>query len=120
MKKMVSVFAALLLALSLCLSATAEPLMGGWSACESTEITPEAQTALDKALEGFVGSKVEGVALLATQVVAGTNYCFLCRVTPVVLNPVASWALVYVYSALDGTASILQITHLEIGLDAAE
>ena len=49
MKKIISVFTALLLALSLCLAAaSAEPLMGGWSVCESTDITPEARAALEE------------------------------------------------------------------------
>ena len=120
MKKTVFVFAAVLLALALCFSASAEPLMGGWNVCEDTAVTEEAHAVLDKALEGFVGSRVESVALLATQVVAGTNYCFLCKVTPVVPNPEAHYALVYVYAALDGTASILAFTDLAIGVPAAE
>ncbi len=120
MKKMICVFAALIMALALCCSASAEHMMGGWNVCEDTAVTPEAQAALDKALEGFVGSKVEAVALLATQVVAGTNYCFLCRVSPVVPDPVPSYALVYVYAALDGSASILEFQNITLGLSAAE
>ena len=78
------------------------------------------QAVLDKALEGFVGSKVEPAALLATQVVAGTNYCFLCRVTPVVPNAQSAWCLVYVYHALDGSARILEFQDVTLGLSAAE
>ncbi len=120
MKKMLSVFAALILALALCVSATAEPLMGGWEVCGDPAVTEEARDALDKALEGFVGSNVEAAALLATQVVAGTNYCFLCRVTPVVPDAVSHWALVYVYRALDGSAQILEFQDVVIGVSPAE
>ncbi len=120
MKKMICVLAVMILAATVCFSAVAEPVMGGWSVSSDTAVTPESQSALDKALEGFVGSKVEAVALLATQVVAGTNYCFLCRVTPVTPDPVPHYSLVYVYQALDGTASILEFQDLAIGVSAAE
>ena len=120
MKKMICVFAALALALSLCIGASADGMLGAWQVCEDPTVTEEAQAVLDKALEGFVGSKVEPAALLATQVVAGTNYCFLCRVTPVVPNAQSAWCLVYVYRALDGSARILEFQDVTFGLSAAE
>ena len=120
MKKMICVFAALALSLALCVGASADGLLGGWQVCENPTVTEEAQAVLDKALEGFVGSKVEPVALLATQVVAGTNYCFLCKVTPVVPNAQSAWSLVYVYRAPDGSARILEFQDVTFGLSAAE
>lgn len=113
---------ALLLALTLCamalLPALAEGgmLTGGWTATEDAAVTEDALSAFTKAMDGFVGSTVEPVALLGTQVVAGLNYCFLCRVTPVVPNAVSHYALVYVYAALDGSAQLLQIDDLVMGL----
>lgn len=95
-------------------------LTGGWTATEDAAVTEEARTALDKALEGFVGSNIEPVALLGTQLVAGMNYAILCRVTPVVPNAVPHYAVVYVYSAPDGSASILEIADMELGLSPAE
>ena len=120
MKKMICVFAALALAVTLCVGASADGLLGGWQVCEDPTVTKKAQAVLDKALEGFVGSHVEPAALLATQVVAGTNYCFLCRVTPVVPNAQSAWCLVYVYHALDGSARILEFQDVTLGLSAAE
>ena len=78
-----------------------------------------AQAALEKALEGMVGASYEPVACLGTQVVAGTNYCILCRITPVVPKPTSHFALVYVYRALDGTAKILDVQDLALGVQAA-
>ncbi len=120
MKKMIYGIAAMALVLALCFTASAETLMGGWKACEDPTVTEESRAVLDKALEGFVGSKVEPVALLATQVVAGTNYCFLCRVTPVAPNAQSVYRLVYVYHALDGSARILEFQDVNVGLNAAE
>ena len=90
-------------------------LAGGWAATEDTALTEEAQAAFDKALEGLVGVDYEPAGLLATQVVAGTNYCFLCRTTQVVPDAVSSYALVYVYEDLEGNAEILGIRDIVFG-----
>ena len=92
------------------------PLMGGWQVSEDPAITEEAQDAFNKALDGLVGAEYEPIALLATQVVAGTNYCFLCRITPVVPNPVPGYAFVYIYEDLQGNAKILDVQEIEFGL----
>ncbi|MBO4297885.1 MAG: hypothetical protein J5998_03725, partial [Clostridia bacterium] len=116
MKKLFAVLLALVMLMSG--AAMAEGmLVGGWSACESEALPlPEdAAAAFDKALEGFVGSNVTPVALLASQVVAGTNYCFLCSVTPVVPDAESHWALVYVYADLNGGAELMGFVDLEYG-----
>ena len=92
------------------------PLAGGWTPAEDSAVPQEAADALQKAMEHMVGSNIEPVALLGTQVVAGTNYCLLCKITPVVLNPVPHYALVWLYSGVDGTASILEIQDISIQL----
>ena len=99
------------------------PLAGGWTVNEedtAMAANPDAQAALEKALEGLVGANYEPIACLGTQVVAGTNYCILCRITPVVPNPSSHFALVYVYRALDGTAKLLDVQDLALGVQAAE
>lgn len=117
MKKLI----ALLLSAMLCLCALTPvmaqnvPLAGGWQAAEDMTVTPEAQEALDKALEGFAGSSITPVALLGTQVVAGVNYCLLCKVAPVVPNAQFHYALVYVYSPVNGEQpQLLRIQDLEL------
>lgn len=77
---MVSFAALFLFVASVC----AAPVSGGWSITDDTSITPEAQEVFDQAMESFTGVGYEPVDLLATQVVAGTNYCFLCRGTVIV------------------------------------
>ena len=110
---------ALLLCAALCLAlcaAPAEGLLGGWKPTEDPAVTQEAAAALSEALAQFTGSTVTPVALLATQALAGTNYCLLCKITPIVPNPVSHWALVYVSKPLDGNAILLTIEDLEIGV----
>ena len=99
------------------------PLAGGWDVKEgdtSMEANPEAQAALEKALEGLTGASYEPIACLGTQMVAGTNYCLLCRITPVVPEPTSHFALVYVYQGLDGAAKILDVQDLTLGIQAEE
>ena len=110
---------AVLLCAALCFvfcAAPAEGMLGAWQPTEDPAVTPQAAAALDEALSQFVGSTVTPVALLATQVVAGTNYCLLCKITPVVPNPVGHWALVYVSKPLEGSAILLTIDDLELGV----
>ena len=114
-KRAIAVVLCLIMSLTACFG-MAEAVLGGWTMTEDSTVTPEAQAALDKALEGFVGSNVEAVALLATQVVSGTNYCILCRLTPVVPNPEPHYALVYVYQPLEGDATLLTIDDINVGV----
>ena len=69
-------------------------------------------------MEKLVGAKYTPVALLATQIVAGTNYCILCQTTAVVPNAAPHWTLVYIYADLQGTAEIMNIYDLDVSLYA--
>ncbi len=90
-----------------------EMLMGGWFAPETAEamdaMPEDAATVFAKALEGFVGNRLTPVALLGTQLVAGTNYAFLCHSSLVTLEPVVSMQLVVIYADLEGNATISNI-----------
>lgn len=92
-----------------------ETLDGGWVYAESPEITDEIKANLEKAIAALVGADYEPVANIATQVVAGTNRCLLCKITPVVPNPVPHYALVYLYEALDGTVELLETVDFDFG-----
>ena len=96
--------------------ASAEQLIGGWTPieAEASVLPDDAQTAFDKATEGLVGATYTPVALLSTQLVAGTNYCILCQVTPVVPDAVPTWNLVYIYSDLEGNAEIMNVWEIYI------
>ena len=78
MKKLFALLtlAALLMTAFVCPTLAESPMTGGWSAYtdDPTEIPAEARDALNAALEELVGCVYKPVALLATQVVAGTNY----------------------------------------------
>lgn len=96
-------------------SVSASPMSGGWNITTDTAITPEAQEVFDKAMESFVGVGYEPVDLLATQVVAGTNYCFLCRGTVIVPDAEPEYYYVYIYEDLEGNSELLDIQKISIG-----
>ena len=117
MKKFVSALLTLVLVLSLSSALASEGMMtGGWEIVpqEGAVLPDEAVAALEKAVEKLDGASYVPVTLMATQVVAGTNYCILCQVTPVVPDAVPSWALVYVYADLEGNAEIMNVYELYI------
>ena len=115
MKKAIILLVTLGLVLGL-VSATAETMAGGWSPViqEAGKLPEDAQAAFDKALEKSDGATYIPVALLSTQVVAGTNYCILCQITPAVPDSVPTWALVYIYADLQGNAEIMNVYELYI------
>ena len=115
MKKLVCLVIALVLMLTVC-AASAEMMVGGWSIteAEAQPLPEDAQAAFDKAMEQLVGATYTPVALLATQLVAGTNYCILCQITPVVPDPVPSWGLLYLYADLEGNVEIMNVYELYV------
>lgn len=118
MKKLLCIMMVCLLALSLCAPALAEesePLVGGWTPTEGdpTQISEEVLAAFARAMEGLVGCTYTPVALLAAQVVAGTNYCLLCQTQIVTPDAPIGYALVYFYEALDGSANLLKVQDVE-------
>ena len=97
-----------------------EPTMklGGWiSNTENpTEIPQEVLDAFNKAIEGLVGCTYEPIALLASQVVAGMNYCLLCRLTVVYPDAQPTYALVYVYQNIEGACELARVEDITFSI----
>ena len=118
MRRILSLLLALcmLCALTACGQKKAEPeKLGGWTLTDSTEIGEAARGAFDKALDGLVGVSYTPLALLGTQLVSGTNYCFLCEAAVVYPGAQPYYALVYVYADLQGKAELSRIVALDLG-----
>ena len=113
MKNLALVLLAALLMLA-CACASAEILPGGWAPSENPEITEERQELFDKGMD-LVGVQYVPVAYLGSQIVAGTNHCFLCQATVVYPGAIPYYTLVYLHEALDGEVTILNIATLDIG-----
>lgn len=121
MKKIMISLTVWTLVLTLCIApVSAEQLTGGWeiAAAEDSTLPEDVQAAFEKATEALLGATYTPVALLATQIVAGTNYCVLCQIAPVVPDPVPKWALVYIYADLEGKVEITNIYDLDVGVFA--
>lgn len=88
--------------------------VGGWTVYPDTTITDEERKVFDKAIEGLTGVGYEPVAYLGSQVVAGTNHCFLCKATVVYPGTTPQYKLVYIYEKLDGTEEILNIADISL------
>ena len=91
-----------------------EPLSGGWQLTENCEMTDELRAIFEKALDGLTGVNYVPIACLGTQVVAGTNYCFLTQGTVVYPGAAPTYKLVYVYEDLSGNAEILNIADMPV------
>ena len=93
-------------------------LSGGWSVPEDQTVTDDINNmfwqAMDSYQTGTITVSYTPVAVLGTQVVAGTNYAVLCRASEI--NKGRTLAIVYLYQDLEGTAIVLGITGLELGL----
>ena len=89
-------------------SASHFQLAGGWGAY-SADISSEAQTAFNKAFEGFLGVTYTPLAV-ASQVVSGMNYSFFCNALGVYPGAQPGGAMVQIYADLNGNATIQNIT----------
>ena len=88
---------------------------GGWAVPIPDEISDEALEAFNKATETMTGLTCEPMVLLGCQIVAGTNYCFLCKASASYEDMPTGWAFVYIYQDLDGNAEIQSVQIVEPG-----
>lgn len=96
-----------------------EMLAGGWSAAEDaagSEIPEEVLAAYEKATDtvDWTWSKVEPLAYLGSQLVAGTNYALLCKGEPSSDEKAGSIMVLTVYEDLEGNAEITNIHVLDL------
>ena len=126
MKKIIAIL--LVLVLVVCFAACSAPevapapaevpeepgteVAGGWTINTENGLDsmPEkAATAWYGAMGELTGASYDPLALLGTQVVAGTNYMFLARETLVTKEPVTKLAVVVIYEDLQGNDELLNV-----------
>ena len=90
---------------------------GGWTLAEDPTVTEETSSiffqAMDNYQTGTITVAYTPVALLGTQVVAGTNYAVLSRESEI--NNGSKWVVVYLYQDPEGNASVLRIEDIALG-----
>ena len=114
MRKMFAVLTIVLL-LTAAAAASAEGMTGGWSVAESQELTEERLEVFEKGTEGLLEVDYVPVAYLGSQVVAGTNHCFLCTATTVYPGAQPFYALVYMYQDLAGGVRLMNVVTFDFG-----
>lgn len=88
---------------------TGAGVVGGWEVLDgslSLSKNPEAKAAFKKATKKIKDASYKAIAVLATQVVAGTNYAILCRETPSD-GCDAHIKIAYIYADLQGGAEVI-------------
>ena len=116
MTRLTALLLTALLAFSVISAAAAEgPLAGGWTAASDPTVTQERSELFDKALDGMVGVDYTPVAYLGSQVVAGSNHCFLCLSRVVIPDAIPKYVLVFIYEDLQGNAQIMNIADFDFG-----
>ena len=93
-------------------------LAGGWEITEDPSVTEEAREVFEKAMSEQDGAPYKPVALLATQVVAGINYCFLTAAEDSYGQP--GYQIVYIWQDPAGNARLLEAQEIEFGLSGME
>ena len=93
-------------------------VVGGWTAAENPEITPEIEKMLTAALESYQTATAtvsyKPVLYLGSQVVAGTNHAILCKAEGA--NRASTWVIVYLYEDLKGNVTVMNIANFDFGL----
>ena len=83
---------------------------------EAAALPEDVQTAFDKALETLTGSynEVTPIAYIGRQVVSGTNYAVLCRVTFADEEAPAGLIVLTAYADLQGNAQVTNVYELYV------
>ena len=84
------------------------PITGGWAINNDSDGIDDANamSAFEKATEDLDGYRYDVAAVLGSQIVAGTNYLYLCRAEMVVPDAKPEYVILKVYEDLEGNAEI--------------
>ena len=98
------------------------PITGGWVINNDFDGTDDANamSAFEKATEDLDGYRYDVAAVLGSQIVAGTNYLYLCRAEMVVPDAKPEYVILKVYEDLEGNAEITGILRLLEGKEGWE
>ena len=98
-------------------STTPDGLMGGWQDninLTSFSIDDNQKEVFKKATDGLTGVGYVPCAVLASQVVAGTNYAYLCLGTSVTEPPFTHLYILKVYNGINGTIELSNICGINV------
>lgn len=94
-------------------------MVGGWELAgwtdEDSLLSDTEKEVFDKAIKDVTDITYVPVMCMATQVVAGENFCFLVQATDEAKN-MTRYEYLYVYNDLEGNAQLMGTVPVEIGL----
>lgn len=96
---------------------TGSEIDGGWTKADSPAITDDFNAVFDKATSALTGMQYVPVAYLASQVVAGTNHCVLCKAAATVPDAEETYVIVYIYEDPNGNARITEVMDSTVAAD---
>lgn len=90
--------------------------VGGWTVNTDTNImlTDEENNVFNTAMQKVMGVDYFPVSVVATQVVSGTNYGYLCTGTVVAPQALPTWYFITIYADLEGDAECIGIVEMDI------
>ena len=86
-------------------------MIGGWTSFDFS-LNKKARKVFKEALKGFTGVGYTPLAY-ATQVVAGTNYCYLCKGEVVYPDRPEFAVKLYIFAPLKGDPHLTHIEKIE-------
>jgi hypothetical protein len=92
----------------------------GFARPDSPVVTDEIHHLLEKAVSGMTGAEYLPVAYLGSQAADGTNYRILCRVAPVVPDPVENYGIVELHENTDGNVEITNVLDSKRSTDISD
>ncbi|MDO5440103.1 MAG: InlB B-repeat-containing protein [Erysipelotrichaceae bacterium] len=90
-----------------------DTILGGFTEAEDKSLNDELIEIFNKAVDGLLGAKYEPVELVATQVVAGTNYKFLANGTKTTNPVIKGTYYIIIYKDLNGNVELKDIEVIE-------
>ena len=90
--------------------------IGSWNMAEmkGVNLPQKAQSAFTSVTESLVGAKYEPVLYVGKQIVNGMNYCILASQQILVPNAELRLVKMIIHVSLEGTASIVSISGIEL------
>ena len=92
--------------------------LGGWTATDTGKAgmlpSEDAMAAFDKAQEKLLGVTLNPIALIASQVVNGTNYAVLSRGRTATENPEVNLYVTIINAGTDGSVEVLENNLLDL------
>lgn len=90
------------------------PGLGGWKFSSDYKVTEDLNKVFQKAMSKIVGADYTPLAYLGSQIVSGTNHCFLCKEQIVYPGAAPRYALVYIHEDIDKDGGLCRIDDIAL------